>query len=117
MSSSENISGRTLGQAAGDAPRGRRQIRIPSEEFRKTSVDEFFFDDEEFPKSPEGNEIITTDTINELLENMSSGKIFIEFAFDISLNANLINLSPDKLIRFFLFKMKMMKLIRTGTTS
>jgi len=101
MSSSENISGRTLGQAAGDAPRGRRQIRIPSEEFRKTSVDEFFFDDEEFPKSPEGNEIITTDTINELLENMSSGKIFIEFAFDISLNANLINLSPDKLIRFF----------------
>merc|ERR1719276_812599 len=72
MSSSENLSGRTLGQAAGDAPRSRRQIRIASEDFRKTSVDEFFFDDEEFPKSPEGNEIITADTINELLENMSS---------------------------------------------
>jgi len=72
MSSSENKPGRTLGQAAGDAPRGRRQIRIASEDFRKTSVDEFFFDDEEFPRSPEGNEIITADTINELLENMSS---------------------------------------------
>ena len=77
MSSSENLSGRTLGQAAGDAPRGRRQIRIASEDFRKTSVDEFFFDDEEFPKSPEGNKIITADTINELLENMSSGKILM----------------------------------------
>jgi hypothetical protein len=77
MSSSENLSGRTLGQAAGDAPRGRRQIRIASEEFRKSSVDEFFFDDEEFPKSPEGNKIITADTINELLENMSSGKILM----------------------------------------
>ena len=66
----ESLSGRTLGSSSNS---GRRQIRIGSEEFRKGSVDEFFFDDEEFPKSPEGNQIITTDTINELLENMSSG--------------------------------------------